>query len=569
MELFSSWDREYGPDDSLHICSILALAHVGACKSAPPYCPDILEIESAIRRHDFGYLCNYEPRYGPEDFTPLSIFHLRQAVAFFQKNTSPDIGVDRDQVAYTKFVESESLCRKTNEIFRLWSQGRFSFSPDVESWFFRAQRKIARVLGPVPKLSELRLRYGPGSTTSTKKRMASVREKLHARFACSEELAPYAQSILDELPVLAGLHLEVLQAESLPVSIETGKVTFVPKSAKTNRTVVTEPVLNGMLQLGYGDFISARLRAVGVDTRDQSLNQRLACAGSLTGALATLDLSSASDTISTELVFHLLPVDWAFALSACRTRKVSLRGEPLTQEKFSSMGNGFTFPLETLIFWALARSCCGDEAVVSVYGDDIVVPSSHYGDVCRLLWCAGFEVNSKKSFHVGPFRESCGKDYYKGIDVRPYYQKSAVSPSTLFSLHNFYARRKLDDFLELVLNFIHPSLRIFGPDGYGDGHLLGDWSPRPYKRNIGYGGFLFDTFTWKQRRDVRPVLPGDWIVPLYSVYLRDAYLAVNERVEMPVRHFHGDPSPPPNWTGFSFPGKRGYKRISIYTLSSR
>lgn len=558
MKLLSSWDDEYPASDSLSILWDLAGHHLVAAKALPDHHPSILDLEFLLEKKDVRGLCLYDMSYETLS-NEMSVFHARQILGFFQKNPELDIGVDREQVAYDKFVESEAGCRETNSILKLWSRGDFCFHPRVEAQLFRAQRKIAQVLGLLPPLEKVGLRFGPGSTTSTKRRMASVREKLHARMACSEDLAPLAQSMVDEMPLWAELQSELQSRASLSISVDVGKVTFVPKSAKTLRAVVTEPVLNGMLQLGYGDIISKRLRAVGIDTRDQTLNQRLALEGSRTGALATLDLSSASDTISYELVYHLLPLDWASALSRCRTGKVSLRGEIISQAKFSSMGNGYTFPLETLIFWALARSCCSDRDIVSVYGDDIIVPSYRAQEVSRLLQTVGFSVNTSKSYSHGFFRESCGKDYYKGIDIRPFYQKSLVGPASLFILHNFYVRYGLDDFAERVRSLIHPSLRIFGPDGYGDGHLLGDPPLRPHKRNIGYGGYLFSTFTWKARRDIRPVKPGDWIVPLYSIYLRDR----DPEPLCNTKGVHGIVRAEAARPGFTYPGKRGYKRISI------
>lgn len=562
MELFSSWDQEYSPADSIELLQVLARKHSRLAVKLDSR-GSAASIDCAVRLRNYSWLCQHDTLY-MDDQDPQSLYHQRQALGFFSKNPTLDIGIDRDSVAHAKFVESELRCRETNEIFSLWAKGRFQFPPAVESQFFLAQRKIAKVLGSVPALENVGLRFGPGSTTLTKKRMANHREKFHAGLACSEELIPILRDVLDELPVWREfLQEELHSAECLPVRVDTGKVTFVPKSAKTNRAVVTEPVLNGMLQLGYGDIIAKRLRAVGIDVRDQSLNQRLALEGSRTGALATLDLSSASDTISTELIFNLLPIDWALALSKCRTGTVSVSGSEIKQSKFSSMGNGYTFPLETLVFWALSRACCDDDEVVSVYGDDIIVPSHRFTSVVRLLEAAGFCVNTQKSFSSGPFRESCGADFYKGIDIRPYHQKDLVSPATLFCLHNFYVRRGLDDFAKVVLDYIHPSLRIFGPDGYGDGHLLGEHVLMPHKRNIGYGGFIFKTFTWKARRDLRPVLPGDYILPLYHVYVRDPSPSPDTTY---LRWAHGREIPfsPRKLT---FPGKKGYKMISIYTLN--
>lgn len=102
-------------------------------------------------------------------------------------------------------------------------------------------------------------------------------------------------------------------------------------------------------------------------------------------------------------------------------------GRWIQLEKFSSMGNGFTFELETLIFWALVeslrdlRSQTGGR--VSVYGDDIVCPSDIATDLIELLDFCGFEVNTKKSHWAGLFRESCGEHFFRGKNVTPIYQK--------------------------------------------------------------------------------------------------------------------------------------------------
>jgi hypothetical protein len=452
-------------------------------------------------------------------------------MAFFSKLEPLEIGIDKERAAYEKFVLSEESCRLQNEAFRASAHGKFSFLRGVESALLRAQRKIAQVLGPLPQLSELGYRFGKGATTLTPKRKASLREKFSAGVSCSEECLPIAKAILEELPLLSEsiCSYEKIDEDGeewfgLSIRIDDGKLEFVPKNAKTYRSVIVEPVLNGLYQLALGDHMTRRLATFGVDLRDQTRNQRLALEGSLTGALATLDLSAASDSISLELVFSLLPLDWAVALARGRTGHVLYRGQRLRLEKFSSMGNGFTFPLESLIFWALARAVCDKDDVVSVYGDDIILPSSRCEELTSLLRCAGFAVNEEKSYYTGPFRESCGRDFYRGIDVRPFFQKEWVSPRTLFTLHNFYVRRGLFEYAELIQSWIHPALQQFGPDGYGDGHLLGAWHPERKPSHVarGWAGYTFETFSLKGRKDIRPQLPGDYIFPAYSVYQRSA-----------------------------------------------
>nr|UJQ85025.1 MAG: hypothetical protein 3 [Leviviridae sp.] len=329
-----------------------------------------------------------------------------------------------------------------------------------------------------------------------------------------------------------------LEDVSVPVQIMDGRLTFVAKNALTHRAIVTEPPLNGVYQLALGDYIAKRLAKFGVDLSDQTRNQRLAKEGSLTGALATLDLSSASDTIAIEVVYHLLPVDWALALSVGRSSHILYKGERFNLEKFSSMGNGYTFALESLIFWALASSC-SESGEVSVYGDDIIVPTTSVALLTEVLTACGFLLNARKSYSHGPFRESCGADWYRGFDIRPYYQKKLVAPADLFKLHNFYVRHGLEDRAMDVRKYIHPSLFLFGPDGFGDGHLLAlsEQELSSCKRRkvrhgrMGYSGYVFDTLKYTGLRDSRTeFLPGDYAFSLYTIYQRSSEKVVSDRV---------------------------------------
>lgn len=582
----SDWLAPLDCDESLSIIKELALAHAlkggkqGEC------------IASCITSGDLSALCNYSLDY--EASTTWELSNCRQALAYYSKLEFIDIGVDREKAAVKAFWEAEALCRETNECFRLYESGSFCIEPDVSAVLHSAARKISRVLGDVPTFSDLAYRFGPGATTLTKKRDASVVGKLHDGISCSEELLPYASRILEELPHLSDLHTTSSRSDedgtvvnSVSIVITNDVVNFVPKNAKTFRSVTVGGSLNVMVQLALGDHMSKRLAAFGIDLRDQSINQEWAQVGSIDGSMATLDLSMASDTISTGLVSHLLPLDWVIALDACRSSKVELHGKTVVLEKFSSMGNGYTFPLESLIFWALASSCSSD-GYASVYGDDIIVETEAVPLVKRVLRACGFKLNIEKSYWAGSFRESCGADYHKGIDIRPYYQKSLVSGSELFKLHNFYVRRKEHMMALRVKAYLHPDLCIYGPDNYGDGHLLGDWKPRFHKkRKHGYGGVIFDSFKHVARRDKRACRRGDEILPHYSIYRREtgdrfdegvgtqkgliAFLRINR---FAVQRF--TPNDIPERVSIvdgrvfktpTYPGIDGYKKISIYMLS--
>lgn len=137
------------------------------------------------------------------------------------------------------------------------------------------------------------------------------------------------------------------------------KVTTVPKNSKTDRVIAIEPLMNMYVQKGIGGAIRHSLRSVGINLNDQTSNQRLAREGSLQGKLATVDLSSASDSVSLLLVEELLPPDWVAAIKLCRSPcGVLPDGSVINYQKVSSMGNGFTFELESLIFWAACSSVC-------------------------------------------------------------------------------------------------------------------------------------------------------------------------------------------------------------------
>jgi hypothetical protein len=143
--------------------------------------------------------------------------------------------------------------------------------------------------------------------------------------------------------------------------------------------------------------------------------------------------------VAIELVRLVMPPRWFEELNALRSPFTFFPGRDGGHwhklEKFSSMGNGFTFELETLIFAALCavllrengfRGVLGDDFFV--FGDDIIVPDSLTREVKAVLNYCGFSLNEEKSFSgsVG-FRESCGGDFFEGADVRPFYLKEPVN----------------------------------------------------------------------------------------------------------------------------------------------
>jgi len=223
---------------------------------------------------------------------------------------------------------------------------------------------------------------------------------------------------------------------------------FVPKDTIIARTAATEPTLNMFGQKGYGELIErVLLKEHDIDLSvQQELNRWLAMSGSLNGDYATIDLSSASDTIGLEFCKALLPESLFKDLKLLRSPYTMYGGRAIKLQMISTMGNGFTFPLQTLIFANLVLACMIEYGLpirdiynkrrYSVFGDDIIVPVKVYDIVARMLSACGFTMNVNKSFNSGYFRESCGGDYYRGVNVRAKYLHECTHPTHVYGLIN-------------------------------------------------------------------------------------------------------------------------------------
>lgn len=246
--------------------------------------------------------------------------------------------------------------------------------------------------------------------------------------------------------------VESVRLERRGVSIVPGsRLSFVPKTAEICRTICTEPLLNMIFQKGIESVLLKQLkRVIGIDlSKQQRKNRILARLGSETGRFGTIDLSSASDSMSNELVSTFFPRQVLYWLELTRCKETILPdGSHLELHMVSSMGNAFTFPLQTLFFFSIVYAVYrlmdirleyphGDRlGNFAVNGDDIIVDNRAYDRVCRLLRLCGFSVNVDKSFNEGFFRESCGHDYYHGYNVRGVYIKTLKNVYDKYSAIN-------------------------------------------------------------------------------------------------------------------------------------
>lgn len=302
----------------------------------------------------------------------------------------------------------------------------------------------------------------------------------------------------------------------------------VPKNYKVHRVIAAEPSGNMYFQKGIGSALRRRLKAIGVDLRSQSQNQDWAFFGSITGSVATVDLSMASDTVSKGIVEWAIPPDWVEAMSLCRSpRGVLPDGSEVLYRKWSSMGNAYTFELETVLFYGLVWACTKltghDTHFIAAYGDDLVCPSGATDLLFRVLRRCGFVPNEKKTFASGPFRESCGKHYYHGADVTPFYIRNQPRKLVdLFLLVNNLrrwlerCRQVLTDHQVTAVMAMIRRWRSYAPsnwrrpripDGVGDGAFIGTFDEclprRPHGKWLWWEGWQVDVIADTRKRITR------------------------------------------------------------------
>lgn len=375
----------------------------------------------------------------------------------FTRAETPEL--DPDARALGKFKGAEHLCKRYNSYFRLQRNKR-------ERYAVAKQLMRTYIKGVLGKLNILDVYdecdFGPGASVGVGGvGTNAARKLLAAKWSVTPTAVPYALGALWHNAQVRELLLNPSNApyycldpdrfysavQSRLELVGYNKIAIVPKTASCSRTIAVEPLLNTFLQKGVDVVMRKKLLRNGIDLSDQKRNQALALCGSLGGSdpYVTIDLSSASDSISMELVRELLPFEWFDFLRVLRSPCYQLPdGSYQPYQKFVSMGNGFCFPLETLLFASVCHAAsmlttC--DGTFSVYGDDIIVRQSTALLVLELLRALGFRHNPDKTFLFGPFRESCGGDYLLGVPVRPVYLHYRLNNTqALMKFHNMLRR---------------------------------------------------------------------------------------------------------------------------------
>lgn len=336
----------------------------------------------------------------------------------------------------------------------------FSAQSESESCFFDYFRdEVRKVLdldsdGRGFGLDYLResMMVGPGSAQKADSRCMYTKLFESSISYTNPHLIPIYRAALSETGFWADAEMQRFLKYGFE-RVRGGVLFFAPKNAEISRTCCTEPSLNMLFQKAIGSFLEERLgKHFGIYLKSQpALNRELARIGSVDGSYATIDLTSASDSIGLSLMEQVLPESKLKAwMMMSRSEKAILPdGSEVTLRMISTMGNGFTFPLQTIIFACAVRAVyqvmgyphteC-QTPNFSVFGDDIIVRTRTYDFVVRMLEKLGFMVNVRKSFNTGAFRESCGHDYFSGINVRGVYIKSLETHQQVYSAINRLTR---------------------------------------------------------------------------------------------------------------------------------
>lgn len=273
----------------------------------------------------------------------------------------------------------------------------------------------------------------------------------------------------------------------------TSQMRIVPKDSRGPRLICMEEQELMFLQQGLGDAMRKHmerhpLTKGHVNFRSQEVNRVLAQASSITREFATLDMKEASDRIARLLVsilFERLP-KLRNCLLALSTPAIRLpNGDVVQVNKFAPMGSSLCFPIMSIVHYALGVAAMHVHTAkpvkalaknLYVYGDDIIVKSEYASCLFETFPLFGLEFNRGKSFVSGYFRESCGMDAFKGINVTPQRIKrrffDGQDPRNLSAVMDMYRNFKAKGF-----NCMAAMLRTLVDSRYGKFPVVGFGSP--------------------------------------------------------------------------------------------
>ena len=275
-------------------------------------------------------------------------------------------------------------------------------------------------------------RFGKRASVGVPRRECYLDSRLSSPLSGSHAHIKWFKNYLNSDPQLESILCELQNSAVPQYSLcEKLALTNVPKSYKAKRGIMPNTTIGGFYSYGLGLMIQKRLKAFGLDLRRmQEKHRRLVRKYSRSRSHVTADLASASDSFTWMLLNYVIPREWLNCLNFGRIRKADINGADIHLSSFMTMGIGFTFQVQTLVFYCLLKSIQALSKVpglISVYGDDLIYPARMHHLVVQIFTDLGFQINNEKTFVKESFRESCGADYYCGYDVRPFQPKGTAS----------------------------------------------------------------------------------------------------------------------------------------------
>lgn len=417
------------------------------------------------------------------DMSNMSKYELKariQLTKLFKKFTfSSDIMTREDvhEASVKKFMDNQA---RINAHVIDWSDPLIG---DIRS---RTRGHVDRILGYFSQLDVLeRAKNGKKSSVGISMRNASEAARYEPPITGSGDHCVWFEKIFSSWNRPAFNYVSQLAVDRevpLTAPIDTLTATLVPKSFDSLRMIMPNTVIGQLWSSGLGKLIEEKLRAFGYDIRHlQGVHGQLARLGSITGSVVTADQRLASDNITVEHIAEFFPQPWADALSFGRIAKLKLDNHTIETKTFATMGIGFTFPMQTLLFLSLLlaiRDHLGleESTVVSVFGDDLIYDAELHALVLEVFAKLGLAINEDKTFAEGYFRESCGQDFYHGFDVRPFHLGEDSVPSDshpnfieayLYTTINGLRRRWLDEDIPVSLAWLLDEVCLRNdPKGY-------------------------------------------------------------------------------------------------------
>jgi hypothetical protein len=224
-------------------------------------------------------------------------------------------------------------------------------------------------------------------------------------------------------------------------SDDCSEIVAVPKTHKSDRIIAEESTSNGFAQQAVEKLIELTITDEGLSKAytkdDQSNNKFGAWLGANSNLYATIDMTSASDSVSREFIRITHPRRIYKAILRFASEYALVDGKKVRLHTLLTSGTGLTFGTESRVFYGICL--VGTEIAELhleqkllppiIYGDDCVVDKRAYDIICEILEECGFRVNSGKSFAWGTtYRESCGIECFEGYHYQPlYYPRSGLN----------------------------------------------------------------------------------------------------------------------------------------------